>query len=307
MKWYNINFFYADHFEVPLKENHRFPMEKYKMLREMLIQREIIQKEQCIASKIMTKDLLYLAHEKSYVDSVLNLSLEKKDSRPIGLPLSREMVNRTLASAQAYTNAVNESLNTGYSASFAGGTHHAHSNKGEGFCFFNDFAINVRRFQKIYPLKKILILDLDVHQGNGNSSILKNDPNVFIVSFHGKHNYPYRKVQSHLDIDFENDTKDDEYLSILSKTISKLKRMNFDHIFYQAGVDSLKTDSFGKLALSLDGLVQRDTMVFNWAFKERIPLASAIGGGYSHNITDTVNAYVNTFTVAKNIYNSIVD
>ena len=302
MKWEDINFYYADHFEVPLEKNHRFPMSKYKMLRKQLVDKNIISQSRCIPAEIIQKELLYLAHHESYVDNVINLTLEKKLARPIGLPLSREMVNRTMASAQAFTSAVDESLIKGYSGSFAGGTHHAHYDKGEGFCFFNDFAVNVRRFQRLYPQKKILILDLDVHQGNGNSSILKDDPNVFIVSFHGKHNYPYRKTNSHIDVEFENNTKDEEYISKLSEVVLKLNKMSFDHIFYQAGVDSLESDSFGKLSLTHDGLCQRDNIVFNWAFGNKIPIVSAIGGGYSEDITDTVKAYINTFKIAKSLY-----
>lgn len=302
MSWSEIKFYYADHFEVPLDERHRFPINKYKKLRNALIEKEIVTESQCLPAQPIKKQDLLLAHSPQYVDEVINLTLDPRKARPIGLPLNREMVNRTMASAQAFTHAVDESLKHGYGASFAGGTHHAHFDQGEGFCFFNDFAVNVRRMYQSFPQKKILILDLDVHQGNGNSSILKDDINVFIVSLHGQHNYPYRKVDSHLDIAFENDTSDEFYLSKLSEVINKLKKMNFDHIFYQAGVDTLKEDSFGKLSLSHEGLKERDKMVFEWAFKEGIPLASAIGGGYAKNIDDTVKAYVNTFIIARDYY-----
>ena len=302
MSWSDIKFYYADHFEVPLSENHRFPINKYRLLRYSLIEQNIVNANQCLpAEPISPKDLL-LAHSEEYVNDVINLTLDPRKARPIGLPLNREMVDRTMASAQAFSHAVEQSLQHGYGASFAGGTHHAHYDQGEGFCFFNDFAVNVRRMYKNFPQKKVLILDLDVHQGNGNSSILKEDLNVFIVSLHGKHNYPYRKVDSHIDIDFENDTNDEEYLKKLSEVLFQLKKMNFDQIFYQAGVDTLKEDSFGKLSLTHEGLIQRDKMVFNWAFSEQIPLASAIGGGYAKDIHQTVMAYVNTFKTAKESY-----
>jgi acetoin utilization deacetylase AcuC-like enzyme len=154
-------------------------------------------------AKLAERELLMLAHHQAYVDDILELKLERTRARKIGLPLTKEMVNRARASMQAFTNAVDSALINGFSASLAGGTHHAHYDEGEGFCFFNDFAINVRRLYHQYPTRKILILDLDVHQGNGNSSILKDDPNVFIVSLHGKRNYPYRKIESHIDIEFE--------------------------------------------------------------------------------------------------------
>jgi acetoin utilization deacetylase AcuC-like enzyme len=303
MSWNDIKFYYADHFEVPLSDKHRFPMDKYRLLRNSLITQGIIKKENCHPSVLISKELLLLAHDSTYVDEILSLSLDPKKARPIGLPLNKEMVNRTLASSQAFTHAVDESLIHGYGASFAGGTHHAHFDAGEGFCFFNDFAINVRRLYKLYPQKNILILDLDVHQGNGNSSILKNDPNVFIVSFHGKSNYPYRKIDSHIDVAFENNTTDDIYLSKLEEVIKKLKLMNFDHIFYQAGVDTLQEDSFGKLSLTHEGLLKRDELVFKWAFESNIPIASAIGGGYAKDINQTVEAYIGTFKTAKKYFN----
>ena len=302
MSWNDINFFYSDHFEVSLNEKHRFPIDKYRLLRVCLIEQGVVQKNQCKPSEMISKELLMLAHDPKYIEEVLNLTLDQKQARPIGLPLNHDMINRTRASAQAFTSAVDESLVHGYGASFAGGTHHAHFDAGEGFCFFNDFAINVRRLYKLYPQKNILILDLDVHQGNGNSSILKNDPNVFIVSFHGKSNYPYRKVESHIDVGFENNTADDVYLSKLTEVINKLKKISFDHIFYQAGVDTLAADSFGKLSLSHEGLIKRDELVFKWAFEEKIPIASAIGGGYAKDIQETVKAYVSTFKTAKSCY-----
>ena len=143
---------------------------------------------------------------------------------------------------------------------------------------------------------------MDVHQGNGNSSILKDDRNVFIVSFHGKNNYPFKKISSHIDIAFEDGTEDHAYLTKLADTISQLRHLKFDNIFYQAGVDALAGDRFGKLSLSLQGLEERDRMVFEWAFEDRIPIASAIGGGYNLDIKQTVEANTNTFEVAKSLF-----
>lgn len=300
--WDQFNFFYADHFEVNLSDGHRFPMEKYYKLRQKMIQLNIVHSSQLFAAPLADSELLYLAHEKSYIDNTLALTLDPKVARKVGLPLTEEMINRARSSVMAFTMAVDSSLERGLSASLAGGTHHAHFNQGEGFCYFNDFAINVRRLYHKFPTHKILILDLDVHQGNGNSSILKNDPNVFIVSFHGKSNYPYHKIPSHIDVEFENNTEDEFYLYKLADTLKSLENYHFDHIFYQAGVDTHSDDKFGNLSLSFEGLKRRDQMVFKFAKKQQIPIAVAMGGGYAKNINNSIDAYINIFRSAKEIY-----
>lgn len=300
LAWPEKKFFYADHQEVPLPVSHRFPMQKYSMLREALIKEGILQTSQLLKATPLNEEYLYLAHTQDYVQDVLNLRLDPLKARPIGLPLSHEMVLRARTSAGAFFEALHESLKTGYSASLAGGTHHAHADRGEGFCFFNDFAIGVRWMAQQFVQKKILILDLDVHQGNGNASILKNDPNVYLISFHGKHNYPYRKVDSHVDVAFENGTGDDEYLTRLDQELRKLDLLYpMDHLFYQAGVDSLEGDRFGKLALSLKGLKERDDMVFSFAKERQMKVVHAIGGGYNDDLERVVKAYVETFKAAK--------
>jgi len=276
-------------------------MEKYRILRDELVLEGIISSEKLFAADLISKELLILGHDEQYVDDVLNLKLDHSSARKVGLPLTQEMVNRARTSANAFTKAVDASLEDGFSASLAGGTHHAHFNEGEGFCFFNDFAINARRLGLLYPTKKILILDLDVHQGNGNSSILKNDLNTYIVSFHGEKNYPFRKIESHIDISFSEGAQDQEYLTQLEGKLTQLKAKCFDHIFYQAGVDTLKGDRFGSLHLTHDGLMQRDRLVFDFAINQDIPITVAMGGGYHRDITQTVIAYKNIFKVAKSV------
>ncbi len=301
-RWSDFHFFYSDHFEVELEKNHRFPMGKYRKLREQLLEKEIIDLSQVSPAEKIETEFLHLAHMPDYIEGVLNLTLDHKMARLIGLPLNQAMVDRALGSQGAFWQAVTSSLETGFSASMAGGTHHAHADAGEGFCFFNDFAVNVRRIHREKEDYKILILDLDVHQGNGNSSILKHDENVFIVSYHGRNNYPYRKVPSHLDREFEDGTQDEEYLDFLRKDLEQFSQMGFHHIFYQAGVDALGSDAFGKLMMSHQGLKERDRLVFEFALSQGIPLTMALGGGYSNNINDTVEAYVGTYEVAQKVY-----
>ncbi len=295
-------FYYSDTYEVPLEPGHRFPMTKYRRLREELLKRNILKEELLIQATPIDKEFLYLAHTKDYVDSLLSLTLPSQEARAIGLPLNQEMVNRARASADGVFQASCHALEVGFSGALAGGTHHAHADRGEGFCFFNDFAIVCRYLAIHRPQLKVLILDLDVHQGNGNASILKEDENVFIVSLHGRKNYPFRKVNSHLDVEFEAGTEDDEYLDKLSRVLKKLSTQAFDLILYQAGVDILKDDRLGSLNISLEGVALRDQLVFNYAQTQSIPIAMAVGGGYSHPINKTVEAYVQTYQVAKKIY-----
>ena len=247
-----MKIYYADTYQVPLPKRHRFPMSKYGKLRHRLIEENIIPGADFIESDICDIDDLYLAHEKNYVDKVLSCTLEHKLARAVGLPLIPEMVIRARASLQSFMSATYSAIESGIASSLAGGTHHAHADRGEGFCFFNDFAVVTRKLHLSKPHLKILILDLDVHQGNGNSSILNRDENVFVVSFHGRVNYPYRKVHSHLDVEFEKGTKDEEYLERLKYHLDRFH--GFDLILYQAGVDALEHDHFGSLNLSYENL-----------------------------------------------------
>ncbi|MAZ47048.1 MAG: histone deacetylase [Halobacteriovoraceae bacterium] len=291
--------FYSDTYEVPLPDGHRFPMGKYKKLRERLIKDRVIDAEFIEADICQIEDLL-LAHDHEYIHQVLSLTLERKLARAVGLPLTPEMVIRARASMQSFLNATFTALEEGVSSSLAGGTHHAHKDGGEGFCFFNDFAVATRKIHSIDPYKKILILDLDVHQGNGNSSILNQDKNVFIISFHGETNYPYRKVESHIDIGFSKNTKDDEYLQKLKEVLTEIS--GHELLLYQAGVDSLVHDRFGSLDLSYEGLLERDRLVFEFVKSQGISMAMALGGGYTDPVDLSVEAYVNTYKTLNDVF-----
>lgn len=300
--WSQIQFFFSDHIDVPLPEKHRFPMEKYQLLRESLLSQEILSEGQLYEGEEISQEDLCLAHDEEYIQKVLDLTLETKRARKIGLPLTPEMILRARVSNGAFQQAVDSALEKGLSGTLAGGTHHAMKAEGEGYCFFNDFAVAVRRVHKHFPNKKILILDLDVHQGNGNSDILMKDKNLKIVSFHGKNNYPYRKIPSHIDIEFENGTTDETYLERLDSELEKLKKERWDLILYQAGVDNLEQDKLGLLSLTLEGLYQRDLQVFKFAKNSATPICFAIGGGYSDPIITTVEGNTLTFQAAKKIF-----
>ncbi len=300
MEWSNAKFFTIHQHDVQLPAGHRFPMEKYTLLHDKLIAENILSREQIYpAPPAEQKDLL-LAHELRYIEGIQAGSLPAQELRPIGLPWSPGMYQRSLCSVGGFIAATENAISDGFSALLAGGTHHAHRDRGEGYCVFNDFAVAALKLLSHQRLKKILIIDLDVHQGNGNSSILGSRDDVFIVSLHGEKNYPFRKVKSHLDVALPEGTNDERYLAELENVIKILPEAEI--ILYQAGVDVLKEDKLGTFAMTYEGIKTRDRMIFEYARRKSLPLAMAIGGGYSQPIDYSIEAYVNTFREARNIF-----
>jgi acetoin utilization deacetylase AcuC-like enzyme len=299
MKWDSYPFYYTDHIEVPLPEEHRFPMKKYRLLREGLLEEGLVHTQQLHMAPTALDEELLLAHTEEYLLSLKNNTITEKLLRPIGLTWSTSLLKRSYHSVGGFIAATEGALVHGFSALLAGGTHHAHADRGEGYCVFNDFAVAALRLINLKKVKKVLIIDLDVHQGNGNSSILGSREDVFIFSIHGEKNYPFRKIPSHLDVALPEKTQDHAYLEALDLALKKIDPEKFDIIFYQAGVDNLKEDTLGTFDLTFEGLIKRDQMVFEFAKKNKLPLALAIGGGYASPIHLTVNAHINTFKAAK--------
>ena len=294
---------YSKIYNHPLPENHRFPMEKYDLIPKKLIAEKTFSKDNFFEPGILNKEDVLLTHSNDYYNKLVSQSLSKKEIRPIGFPLSKLLIEREKKIAQGTIECVNFSIKNGISMNIAGGTHHAFADKGEGFCMLNDQAIAANYLLHNDLAKKILIIDLDVHQGNGTASIFKNDMNVFTLSFHGKKNYPFKKERSDLDIEFDDGTEDVEYLTKLEDVIPNIiKILNPDFIFYLSGVDILKTDKLGRLSLSIEGCKKRDSIILNLCKTFNIPLQISMGGGYSKNIEDIVNAHCNTFRLAKEIY-----
>lgn len=294
---------YSKIYNHPLPENHRFPMEKYDLIPKKLIAEKTFSKDNFFEPGILNKEDVLLTHSNDYYNKLVSQSLSKKEIRPIGFPLSKLLIEREKKIAQGTIECVSFSIKNGISMNIAGGTHHAFADKGEGFCMLNDQAIAANYLLHNDLAKKILIIDLDVHQGNGTASIFKNDMNVFTLSFHGKKNYPFKKEKSDLDIEFDDGTEDIEYLTKLEDVIPNIiKILNPDFIFYLSGVDILKTDKLGRLSLSIEGCKKRDSIILNLCKTFNIPLQISMGGGYSKNIEDIVNAHCNTFRLAKEIY-----
>ena len=278
-------------------------MEKYDLIPKKLIAEKTFSKDNFFEPGILNKEDVLLTHSNDYYNKLVSQSLSKKEIRPIGFPLSKLLIEREKKIAQGTIECVSFSIKNGISMNIAGGTHHAFADKGEGFCMLNDQAIAANYLLHNDLAKKILIIDLDVHQGNGTASIFKNDMNVFTLSFHGKKNYPFKKEKSDLDIEFDDGTEDVEYLTKLEDVIPNIvKILNPDFIFYLSGVDILKTDKLGRLSLSIKGCKKRDSIILNLCKTFNIPLQISMGGGYSKNIEDIINAHCNTFRLAKEIY-----
>jgi acetoin utilization deacetylase AcuC-like enzyme len=286
-----------------LPKGHRFPMEKYDLLPQQLIYEGTCVEENFFEPEIPNNKHFFTVHDPEYFFDLLNITLSQKAVRKIGFPISEVLVEREMVLADGTMKASEFALKNGIAMNIAGGTHHAFSNRGEAFCMLNDQAIGARYLQNKGLVDKILIVDLDVHQGNGTAEIFQNDPSVFTFSMHGKSNYPFIKEKSDLDIALENGTKDAEYLSILKEVLPKLiSQEKPDFIYYLCGVDVIETDKLGKLGLTPQGCKERDRFVLQTCFDLKTPVMCSMGGGYSKDVNVIVNAHANTFRLAQEIY-----
>ena len=294
---YNQNYIY------PLEENHRFPMIKYELIPEQLIRESTCSENNFFNPEKVDDDIVLFTHQKEYFERFKSLHLSKKEIREIGFPLSKELVDRELQIADGTIKGVHYSIEHGISMNIAGGTHHAFYDRGEAFCMLNDQAIAANYLINKGLSKRILIIDLDVHQGNGTASLFRSNNNVFTLSFHGKKNYPFRKEKSDLDIEFDDNTNDEKYLKILKETIPKIMdEFNPDFIFYLSGVDVLENDKLGRLSLTINGCKERDRFILELCKKNSIPVQVSMGGGYSVVLKNIIEAHSNTFRLAQEIF-----
>jgi acetoin utilization deacetylase AcuC-like enzyme len=294
--------FYSDHHHLELPPNHRFPIEKYKLLREGLLEHGILSSQNMVKAPLASRKTIILAHTSEYFDSIYSGNVEPKVMRQIGLPWSEALVHRSLASVGGAICAAEEALVNGISGNLAGGTHHALASEGQGFCVFNDLAIVVLHLFQQNLVCRAAIIDLDVHQGNGNAAILGSRSDVFIFSMHGEKNYPFRKVPSTLDIGLPDGAGDTDYLFALQRALPAVVEFKPEIILYQAGVDPLHEDQLGRLSLSMQGLAERDYQVLSLGKQLNIPIAIAMGGGYAKPIQVTVDAHIQTYRIAKEIF-----
>ena len=294
---------YSPVYKYKLPEKHRFPMIKYELIPEQLVYEGTIKENQFFHPDLLSEEEILWTHDQEFWDKLKNLTLTAKEIRKIGFPLSEALITRGRHISKGTIQCALYAQQYGISMNIAGGTHHSFTNRGEGFCILNDFAIAANYLLNHQLAKKILIVDLDVHQGNGTAQIFQDNPSVFTFSIHGAKNYPVRKEQSDLDIGLPDKTEDALYLKTVRDTLPKLiDEVQPDFIFYLAGVDILATDKLGRLAVSREGCRLRDEFVLQLCKKNNIPVAVSMGGGYSVKITDIVEAHANTFRVAQNIY-----
>lgn len=287
----------------PLPEGHRFPMLKYELLPGQLLHEGTCSEANFFEPTICDDAYILNVHTAAYYNDLKNLALEPKAARKIGFPLSEILVKRELIIADGTIKASEFALQHGIAMNIAGGTHHAYSDHGEAFCMLNDQAIGARYLQEKGVAKKILIVDLDVHQGNGTAEIFSDDPSVFTFSMHGKTNYPFKKEQSDLDIALENDCEDSTYLAILKDTLPKLiQSVKPDFIYYLCGVDVIASDKLGKLGMTIEGCKERDRFVLQTCKDLNIPAMCSMGGGYSPDIKVIIEAHSNTFRLAQDIF-----
>ena len=290
-------------YNLPLEKRHRFPMLKYKLLPELLINEGICINENFFCPRDICDDDILLTHNKSYYDNLLNFRFNKQELRAIGFPMSQLLIDREKKIIQGTIESALYSLDHNVSLNIAGGTHHAFSDRAEAFCILNDQSIAANYLIDRNLCKKILILDLDVHQGNGTAEIFRNKTNVFTASFHGENNYPFRKEKSDFDYGFQNNVSDVEYLKVIKYEVPKLiENFEPDFIFYLSGVDIIEDDKLGKLSVSLLGCKERDRFVLDYCRQNKIPVQISMGGGYSPDINTIVEAHANTYRLAQEIF-----
>jgi acetoin utilization deacetylase AcuC-like enzyme len=290
-------------YEYPLPQGHRFPMDKYALLPQQLLYEGTVSEQQFFLPTPVSEEILLLTHTPQFWEHLKQQTLPEKEIRAIGFPMTPLLVERGRCIAAGTLQCVDYALKYGISMNAAGGTHHSFSDRGEGFCVFNDIAIAVNQLLHSKRFSSILIVDLDVHQGNGTASIFKGSEQVFTFSMHGSKNYPFRKEASHLDIGLPDGTSDDYYLDILHHILPRLiEQRQPEIIFYQAGVDILETDRLGRLSVSRKGCRLRDKFVMKQCKKNNIPLVVTMGGGYSPQIAHIIEAHANTFRTATEVY-----
>ena len=290
-------------FEHSLPEGHRFPMEKYSLLPEQLLFEGTVTDSNFFVPQLVVDEWILSTHESNYLERLKNLELTKSEIRAIGFPLSEALIQREIYIAGGSVQAACFAKEFGIGMNIAGGTHHAFANRGEGFCILNDLAITANYLLRSKLAHKVLIVDLDVHQGNGTAALFQENPSVFTFSMHGEKNYPHRKERSDLDIGLADGTDDAAYLPILDRNLKKLiDEVQPDFILYQSGVDVLASDQLGRLSLTLEGVHARDRLVLSTAKSQGIPIMCCMGGGYSKRIKDIVEAHAQVFRLAQDLF-----
>jgi acetoin utilization deacetylase AcuC-like enzyme len=300
--------FYSDHFVLPLPEGHRFPMVKYSMLRERVARDGICGPGELLTPRAVTDEEILRAHAPDYLKRVASGTLTEKEVRRIGFPWSQKMVERSRRASGGTLGACLAALDEGFAANLAGGTHHAFSDRGEGYCVLNDSAIAARAVQAAGLVERVVIIDTDVHQGNGTAAILRGDPTVFTFSVHGAKNFPFQKEESDLDAPLPDGAGDTEFLATLDRGLkAALEAADADLAIYLAGADPFEGDRLGRLSVTKSGLAERDRIVLQTCRERGIPVAVTMAGGYAREVEDTVDVHFQSIRRAADLLESAVD
>lgn len=294
--------FYSPYSYADIGEGHVFPIRKFEIAKDILLAEGTLSPDEIVGPEAVDRADLLLVHTEDYVTRLIEGRLTAKEIRNLGLPWSEALVRRSFHAISGTINASRKSLINGIASNLAGGTHHAYPDRGEGFCVLNDVAVAIRVLQRENLASTFLIIDLDVHQGNGTAFIFQNSPEVFTFSMHGAKNYPLFKETSRLDIELADGTADDEYLETLEHALPRLRLHDADIIFYLAGADPFEHDRLGRLKLSKDGLRRRDETVLRFARENEIPIVTTMSGGYAEEISDIVDIHCNTIRAVKSVF-----
>ena len=300
MSYYRI--FYSPYYYADIGENHVFPIRKFEYVKDKLLAEGTLQPSEIAEPQPARIEDVLLVHTEDYITRLRQGTLTRQEIRKLGLPWSKSLVRRSFTAISGTINAAKEALNSGVASNLAGGTHHAFPDRGEGFCVLNDVAVAVRILQKENLAKKFLIVDCDVHQGNGTAFIFKRDEDVYTFSMHGAKNYPLFKETSNLDLELPDKTSDKEFLEILNEALPRILLHNPDIIFYLGGADPYKKDKLGRLDLSIEGLRERDETVLEFAKSKSVPIVTLMSGGYALDINDTVEIHCNTIRAVKAVF-----
>ncbi len=297
-----LRVFYSPYYYADIGEGHVFPIRKFELVRDRLLHEKTLVPQEIVEPQPAKIEDVLLVHTEDYITRLRAGTLTEKEIRRLGLPWSKSLVRRSFLATAGTINAAKSALENGVSSNLAGGTHHAFPDRGEGFCVLNDVAVAIRVLQKERLARRFLIIDCDVHQGNGTAFIFKDAPEVFTFSMHGAKNYPLFKEESTLDIELPNKTDDKTFLQILSENLPVTFAHEPDIVFYLGGADPFEKDKLGKLSLTIEGLKRRDELVLEYAKAHGVPIVTVMSGGYAADINDTVEIHCNTIRTVKSVY-----
>ena len=298
----NYRLFYSPYYYADIGEGHVFPIKKFELVRDKLLEEGTLRSEEVFEPQPASGADVLLVHTENYISRLIEGKLTAREIRKLGLPWSKSLVRRSFLATSGTINAAKHSLKTGIASNLAGGTHHAYPDRGEGFCVLNDVAVAIRSLQRENLANRFLIVDCDVHQGNGTAFIFRNEPEVFTFSMHGAKNYPLFKEISDLDIELPDKTGDEEYLETLQEALPRIFLPRPDIIFYLGGADPFEKDKLGRLNLSIEGLRRRDEIVLSFAKEHHTPIVTTMSGGYALDINDTVEIHCNTIRAVKKVF-----